>query len=465
MRKAILLLTITLFTFATTTHAQPDSLWSRLYGGEQGDFCFSMIQTNDGGYALAGYTMSFDVDWMDFYIVKTDEAGDTIWTSVVEAGGDNICYCVIQTFDNGYVLSGHIFYFGRDQEQGELIIIKVNENGEELWTQTYDDFTEGSGKISMIQTADSSLVLTGDHWTHEDRYLRIVKFESNGEVIWQNDYELPRDVWSAALIATQDSGFAIACSDYSLFKTDNEGELEWSHIYDGRGYCNTLTQADNGGYVLAGTEGCLMEIDSEGEQIWRRYFNEQYVFYSIIRALDGGYALGGEINFRNPDVLLLKTDTAGEEIWVCSFGGEFEETCRSIIQTDDRSYLLAGFTGVQSYDGGDFLLVKTTPDTLPPDGIANPQESFSLQDFSLSSVFPNPFNSSTTITYGLPVASSVSLQLYDLAGWKVMTIIEGNRQAGIHRTMLSAAELPSGIYFVRLMASDQMLTQKVLLIK
>jgi hypothetical protein len=86
-------------------------------------------------------------------------------------------------------------------------------------------------------------------------------------------------------------------------------------------------------------------------------------------------------------------------------------------------------------------------------------------EFGITSIYPNPFNATTIITFALPVATPVSLALYDLSGRQVRTLVEGNRLAGVHRTTLNASELPSGLYFVRLETSDRVFTQKVMLIR
>jgi len=83
----------------------------------------------------------------------------------------------------------------------------------------------------------------------------------------------------------------------------------------------------------------------------------------------------------------------------------------------------------------------------------------------LSSPYPNPFNSTTTIGYRLPYPGNVSLQVYNKLGQQVTSLYEGYRQAGFHNVVLNAAYLPSGLYFVRLNASDQVFTRKVMLIR
>jgi len=86
-------------------------------------------------------------------------------------------------------------------------------------------------------------------------------------------------------------------------------------------------------------------------------------------------------------------------------------------------------------------------------------------EFYISGIHPNPFNSTTSITYCLPVVAPVSLALYDLSGREVRMLVEGNRQPGVHRTILNASDLPSGLYFVRLEAAEFTATRKIMLVR
>jgi len=83
----------------------------------------------------------------------------------------------------------------------------------------------------------------------------------------------------------------------------------------------------------------------------------------------------------------------------------------------------------------------------------------------LISAYPNPFNSTTTIEYALPFASEVTLNLYNLSGRRVETLVNGRLQAGVHRAMLDAVNMASGLYFVKLDGSEQSYTQKIMLVK
>ncbi len=85
--------------------------------------------------------------------------------------------------------------------------------------------------------------------------------------------------------------------------------------------------------------------------------------------------------------------------------------------------------------------------------------------YSLLPPYPNPFNSTTVISYNIPIATNITLELYNLLGQRVLTLFEGQKQAGVHSVTMSASDLPSGLYFVKLEASENLFTKKVMLIK
>jgi len=85
--------------------------------------------------------------------------------------------------------------------------------------------------------------------------------------------------------------------------------------------------------------------------------------------------------------------------------------------------------------------------------------------FELRPIYPNPFNSVTTITYSLPHPTDVTIQIYNTSGQRILTLFEGYQQPGIHTTTLIANNLPSGLYFVQLNADTKTMTQKVMLIR
>ena len=371
-----------MLTIAITAHAQPDVLWSQTYGGESLDVCTSVIQTADGGFALAGCTSSFGEGETDFWLVVTDDEGERLWSQTYGGDSSDVCMSVIQTADSGFALAGYTGSY--DEADSDFWLVVTDDEGEELWSRTYHN-EEVDICYSAIQTANGGFALAG----------------------------------FTGLI---DSGI----QDFWLVRTDEEGNELWSQTYGGVGFdmCQSVIQTTDGGYALAGF------TDSFGEN--------------------------------NPDFWLIRTDEDGERLWSQTYGGEAMDFCYSVIRTTNGGFALAGYTDSLGERGADFLLVKTGPDP-----VSIPTESFIPHptSFILHAAYPNPFNATTTIEYALPFASQVSLNLYNLSGQRIETLVNGRLQAGVHRTMLNAANLSSGLYFVRLEASEQVLTRKVMLIK
>jgi len=87
------------------------------------------------------------------------------------------------------------------------------------------------------------------------------------------------------------------------------------------------------------------------------------------------------------------------------------------------------------------------------------------ETFSLDRAYPNPFNPTTTLSFAIPEGSKVTLSIYNLQGREVVSLINGNMDAGYHSVIWNANAYASGVYFVKMVAGDFVNTQKLMLIK
>ncbi len=87
------------------------------------------------------------------------------------------------------------------------------------------------------------------------------------------------------------------------------------------------------------------------------------------------------------------------------------------------------------------------------------------QRFALLQNYPNPFNAQTTIKYGIPTSSDVLLEIYDITGRKLETLLSEYQEAGEHQIIWNAGDRPSGIYFYKLKAGEISKTDRCILIK
>ena len=214
--------------------------WSKVFGGTgidvpDGD----IVQTSDGGYAIAGRTTSFGAGQSDAWLVKTDSVGNIDWNKTYGGALDERANDMCKTSDGGYALAGYTNSFGAGNL--DLWLIKVNATGDMQWNKTYG----GTGQdqaFEVIQTADGGYVMVG---------------------------------------STNSSG--AGGLDFWLFKTNSTGDMQWNKTFGGSGadFGYTVIQASDGGFAMVGytgsfgaggNDGWFVKTDSAGTMQWNKTF-------------------------------------------------------------------------------------------------------------------------------------------------------------------------------------------------
>ena len=85
------------------------SMWLNTYGGAQVDLAQSLVETSDGGYTIAGWTASFGAGETDFWLVKTDFIGNRLWNQTYGGAESDWAYALVNTSDGGYALAGNTY--------------------------------------------------------------------------------------------------------------------------------------------------------------------------------------------------------------------------------------------------------------------------------------------------------------------------------------------------------------------
>ncbi len=449
-----------LLSLASPLTAQ--TTFQRTYGGVESDYGYSVAQTTDGGYVIAGDTKSFGAGDYDAWLIKTDASGDTLWTRTFGGTDNDYGRSVSQTADGGYVITGYTESFGAGDKDAWLI--KTDMDGDTIWTRTYGDSSYDTG-WSVAQTADSGYVITGETYSFGAGYgdVWLIKTDADGNAVWTRTFGGTGCDRGYSVAQTLDGGYVIAGYTYSfgagltdvwLIKTDALGDTIWTRTFGGTLDDNgrSVAQTTDGGYVIAGytrsfgaggNDVWLVKTDASGDTMWTRAWGgtDTDRGHSVAQTADGGYIITGwtwSFGAGIDDVWLIKTDAWGDTIWTRTYGGTYWDVGYSVAQTTDGGYVIAGDT--RSFGAGqeDVWLIKTDAAGNSP-AIAEPQPPVAYKPVPATivrGVLLCPVWSATT-----PSLRNVSdIALHNSAGRKVMALHPGDNDV---------RHLSPGVYFAR----------------
>jgi hypothetical protein len=483
------------FLWAPCLFAQgPGILWTQTYGGMDRDDGSSVIQTADGGYAAVGFTSSSGAGRYDVYLVKTDGDGNLIWAQTYGGASLDWGQTVQQASDGGYIIAGGTYSFGAGA--ADVYLIRTDADGDPLWARTYGGTAPDVG-YSAKQTPDGGYVITG--WTYSfgagDSDVYLIKTDAEGNPLWTRTYGGAEGDVAYALELTSDGGYIIVGQtssvapppgDVYLIKTDAGGDSLWTKTYGCaacKDYGLSVRQTSDGGYIIAGGT-CLsddggkdvyvVKTDASGDSVWTKTYGgaEGEVGYSVQEISQGEYVIAGwttSFGAGKSDVYLVRADANGDTVWTQAYGGPGYDWGHSVEVTPEGGYLIGG--GTDSYGAGDLdvFVIKTGPSALSRGGVGGSAVPASYR-VELGSPFPNPFLSSTRLSFSLPTAAEVEIQVFDAAGREVKTLWQRPAEAGLNFVRWDGCDrdgetAASGVYFLRLKSGSEILTQRVVLVR
>jgi hypothetical protein len=344
--------------------------FQRTYGGSGDDRGWSVQQTSDGGYILAGFTSSYGAGLYDIYLIRTDARGDTIWTRTYGDFGSDYAYSVVQTADGGFAVAASIRRAGIDS----ACVLKTDPQGIIQWQRDY-----GGILYSIQRTTDGGFCLVGQN--QNDVY--VVRTSETGDTLWTRTFGDTAEDRGYGLTQTPDGGFVITgwtfsfgdgSGDVYLIRTDSHGDSLWTRTYGGgeTEYGASIEVTSDSGYIVAGstesfgTPGTygiyIIRTTADGDTLWTRalggpLFSEGM---SVVRTTDDGCVVAGcteSYGAGGSDVYLIGANPSGDTVWTRTFGGIDDDGAFSIQRTTDGGYVIAGQKGPDR--SGDVYLIKT----------------------------------------------------------------------------------------------------------
>ncbi|MCY7411236.1 MAG: T9SS type A sorting domain-containing protein [Chitinophagales bacterium] len=331
--------------------------WQKVFGGNKNDFLLALIQTTDGGYLLAGSSLSDSSGDKtsatkgadDYWVVRIDKEGALLWEKSFGGTGNEYIYAITNSNDGGFVVGG---------------ISNSNNNGDKL--------EESMGGFDL--------------W--------MIKCDAQGNIQWQNSIGTASDDFISSVEQTNDGDYVLGCYSYStnispdkseagfgpdywVIKLNSEGQIEWENtiVALDEDVLTVAHQTNDGGYILGGYSNSkagsdkseyswvelndywIVKLDSAGEIVWENTISAGFndTLTSIYEYDNGEYLVMGsstsnyfwgiektEDNNGGADFWMLKLNAEGELIWQATIGGCSEEYGGAAFQTKDGKVIITG---------------------------------------------------------------------------------------------------------------------------
>jgi hypothetical protein len=334
-------------------------VWVKTYGGSNEDDAIDIVQANDGGYVVLGFTNSNDGNItektttdQDYWLLKLNQNGEKLWDKTYGGSGDDQATGISKTNDGGYIISGFTASSDGDVSENagfhDYWIVKVNSTGVIQWEKSFG-FIGQDQAYQVIQTFDGGYFATG--------FLDVGLSEGEGNDL----YDTPSNT----------RGTLHSLGDYWGIKMDANGNKIWCRYFGGShvDQSKDVLQTDDGGFLLAGisessdfditnahgaNDFWVIKISADGNKVWENSYGgaETDRVFSLVKATDGNYILSGESRSINGDVSnskgggdiwLVKFNASnGAIIWEKSYGGTEFDTSRGITKLENNYYAIAG---------------------------------------------------------------------------------------------------------------------------
>ncbi|MDQ1161353.1 hypothetical protein QE422_001721 [Chryseobacterium sp. SORGH_AS 447] len=456
---------------------QGEEVWEKYFSGKNHDFLSATVNTQEGGFLLAGISYSGkgldkkddSKGGSDFWLIRINEFGDELWQKTIGSAADEEARAVIQTTDMGFFVVGNVQNSPKGYGSKDVLVVRLDKNGKELSQLVFGG--KGVDEVEkMIPTKDGGALL--------GIYSRSGALAGSGKA----------EAGSSKTINYQPkTSNNFGEGDYWIVKLSKDGKVEWEKNFGGKGDDHLRTLAlTSTGYLIGGesrsersgnksvgiekgTDLWLVAIDLNGNEQWQKSYNfknrDVLMGMSVIagKQEDGdgkskGILLGGytqaEGRIENDDETfwMLYLDQNGNEQWRKHVKGESrkkEERLSDIKLNRDGSIILAG-TSAEELGKENWKIVKL--------GDRQVDQLIEKQDIK---IYPNPVTDYVYVELGFEGlregAFEAEIAVYDMGGRKLETVKTKNKI-----TKINTQPLIQGAYLVVVKTNDKTANAKLI---
>ena len=334
--------------------------WQKTYGGSDDDRGFDLIQTSDGGFAMLGKSKSNDLDvsensgFDDFWVSKLDSNGSISWEYSYGFAGSDTPNSIIQTRDNGYLLTGVLDVSASNGQGdrhaavrqrhagGDYWAVKLNSSGVREWSNYYGgSFTDTA--YDAIQTQDNGYIIIGSSDSNDVDISNskggydfwVVKISNTGSLVWEKTFGGSEIDEARAITSSNDGNYLIVgdtrsddlnisqnagAADLWLIKITPEGTLLWEKTIGGTNFDvgRSVSKTQDNGFLISGSS----------------------------RSSDGNLTTNKGLN----DAWVLKIDIGGDIKWQKSIGGSETDFFYDSVELNDQTIVAVGNSNSSNED-------------------------------------------------------------------------------------------------------------------
>ena len=437
-------------------------VWDKSIGSSKFDNPASILETSDGGLFMIGSVSYGDKDvsnfagYSDIWAVKLNNSGTIIWESSLGGTDDDKSFDAIQTNDGGFIIAG---YTNSNDGQvtgfhgsGDAWILKLDKHGALEWQKCLGGSNNIEAVHAVIQKKDGNYLLAGRAGSTDGDVTTklgnntlsdvwVLLLSQKGELLWQKCYG--GSVWEEAVDIIE----------------GNNG----NYIVAGFSNSNDIDLIDN-----KGLNDCwVFEINDTGKIIWQKNYGGSHDdrINQIISCKEGGYAFFGNTksnnsgdvsknhsSFNTGDMWFVKIDDTGAIQMEQNFGCKYIDVGKDLIQLADTSYVITGHstepTGdvTKSNGGRDFWVAQFR--------IGSPVAVENIPTSSKTKIYPTTFNNILQVDSPNPISE---ITIHNIDG----KIIFKSQKADKHHK-LSLGYLSSGTYIINFNENGHVYSKKII---
>lgn len=467
-------------------------LWSRRYAGLKNgtDKIIDMVLDDSANIYVTGLSYEgTDHGGQNWLTIKYNTAGEMKWKQSLDWTGhkSDVPASIALDKNNNVYITGYGYVGPPPLLKEDLVVAKYNNDGILEWTRSHSSSPVYSDGGYSVVTDDSNFIYVSGYAVDS---IITIKYDKSGNTIWERKFFNIQVNYVVPLFSKIDNqnniiviGYYTVASqeNFVTLKYDKNGNLLWSRIFDSpigaQDNAKALIVDDSSNIYVAGSsftnfyfDVLLIKYAPNGDTLWVKTYdggnNSNDAGNCMTIDIFGnvyvsGYARSDITYF---DYLTIKFNPNGDIKWIKTYTSPLVTYSEDIvygISIDSSNSVIISGSSKQGTNWYGITSIKYSQLTN-----ANINSIPSLSEYKLYQNYPNPFNPYTYIRYEMPVQGNVQIEVYNINGSKVQTLVNEKKESGNHEIEFNGSNLSSGIYFYKFSINGKLInTKKLILLK